>query len=137
MWQQLSGDEAMHGQIPAAPQQLGMVAWRDTTVEDLVAIVQNLPHREPVVPAVMHGCFPPSCVWLAPAHHRSSVHPPESLAWVHAATLLWQIDIGSATQFWAIPCLRHLQRSRPACPSWQRMFCCSDIHMADDCEGLA
>ena len=56
MWQQLSGDEAVQGQLPAGPQQLGMVAWRDTTVEDLVAIVQSLPHREPVVPAVMHGC---------------------------------------------------------------------------------
>ena len=55
MWQQLSGDEAVHGQLPMGQQQLGSVAWRDTTVEDLVAIVQHLPHREPVVPAVMHG----------------------------------------------------------------------------------
>jgi len=54
MWQQLSGDEAGHGRLPG-PEQLGMVAWRDTTVEDLVAIVQRLPHREPVVPAVMQG----------------------------------------------------------------------------------
>lgn len=54
MWQQLSGDEAAPGQR-AGGAQLGMVAWRDTTVEDLVAIVQRLPPREPVVPAVMHG----------------------------------------------------------------------------------
>ena len=57
MWQQLSGDEAAAhaGHVPAGPQ-LGGIAWWDTTVEDLVAIVQRLPHREPVVPAVMHGC---------------------------------------------------------------------------------
>ena len=55
MWQQLSGDEAVHGQLPMGPQQLGAVAWRDTTVEDLVAIVQHMPHQEPVVPAIMHG----------------------------------------------------------------------------------
>ena len=40
---------------PAAGPQLGMIAWQDTTVEDLVAIVRRLPHRKPVVPAVMHG----------------------------------------------------------------------------------
>ena len=54
VWQQLSGNEAGVGQLAVGPQ-LGMVAWQDTTVEDLVAIVRRLPHREPVVPAVMHG----------------------------------------------------------------------------------
>ena len=54
VWQQLSGNEASVGQLGAGPQ-LGMIAWQDTTVEDLIAIVRRLPHRAPVIPAVMHG----------------------------------------------------------------------------------